>query len=59
MQAGAGASSCEAKPQETPYTEAIEKGHTLTDIAETMSLGEIIMEAAEGALGHGIHQWNK
>jgi dihydrolipoamide dehydrogenase len=42
---------------------AIEKGHTLTDIAETIhahpSLGEIIMEAAEGALGHGIHQLNK
>ncbi|MGF9821159.1 dihydrolipoyl dehydrogenase [Brevibacillus agri] len=42
---------------------AMEKGHTLTDIAETIhahpSLGEIIMEAAEGALGHGIHQLNK
>lgn len=42
---------------------AIEKGHTLQDIAHTIhahpSLGEIIMEAAEGALGQGIHQLSR
>lgn len=39
---------------------AIEMGATLEDIALTIhahpTLGEIVMEAAEGALGHGIHQ---
>lgn len=42
---------------------AIEKGHKLQDIAHTIhahpSLGEIIMEAAEGALGQGIHQLSR
>lgn len=39
---------------------AIEMGATLEDIALTIhahpTLGEIVMEAAEKALGHGIHQ---
>lgn len=39
---------------------AIEMGTTLEDISLTIhahpTLGEIIMEAAEGALGHAIHQ---
>ncbi len=42
---------------------AIEMGSTLEDIALTIhahpTLGEIIMEAAEGALGHGVHQLKK
>ncbi|MCI3923875.1 dihydrolipoyl dehydrogenase [Paenibacillus sp. TRM 82003] len=42
---------------------AIEMGATLEDIALTIhahpSLGEIVMEAAEGALGHSVHQMNK
>lgn len=39
---------------------AIEMGATLEDLALTIhahpTLGEIVMEAAEGALGKGIHQ---
>ncbi|WP_274365991.1 dihydrolipoyl dehydrogenase [Paenibacillus thermotolerans] len=42
---------------------AIEMGATLEDIALTIhahpTLGEIVMEAAEGALGHSVHQMNK
>ena len=42
---------------------AIELGATLEDISLTIhahpTLGEITMEAAEGALGHAIHQMNK
>ncbi|RXT07846.1 dihydrolipoyl dehydrogenase [Ammoniphilus sp. CFH 90114] len=42
---------------------AIEMGTTLEDITLTIhahpTLGEIVMEAAEGALGHAIHQINK
>lgn len=42
---------------------AIETGNTLENIAHTIhahpSLGEIIMEAAEGALGQAIHQVSK
>lgn len=42
---------------------AIEMGTTLEDISLTIhahpTLGEIVMEAAEGALGHAIHQMNK
>lgn len=42
---------------------AIEMGATLEDIALTIhahpTLGEIVMEAAEGALGHSVHQLNK
>lgn len=42
---------------------AIEMGTTLEDIALTIhahpTLGEIVMEAAEGALGQAIHQINK
>lgn len=42
---------------------ALEMGATLEDIALTIhahpTLGEIVMEAAEGALGHAIHQMNK
>lgn len=42
---------------------AIEMGTTLEDISLTIhahpTLGEMVMEAAEGALGHGIHQVNK
>jgi len=42
---------------------AIEMGATLEDIALTIhahpTLGEIVMEAAEGALGRAIHQINK
>ncbi len=42
---------------------AIELGTTLEDIALTIhahpTLGEIVMEAAEGALGQAIHQMNK
>jgi len=39
---------------------AIEMGATLEDIALTIhahpTLGEMVMEAAEGALGHSVHQ---
>lgn len=42
---------------------AIEMGTTLEDISLTIhahpTLGEMVMEAAEGALGHAIHQVNK
>lgn len=42
---------------------AIEMGTTLEDISLTIhahpTLGEMVMEAAEGALGHAIHQINK
>jgi dihydrolipoamide dehydrogenase len=42
---------------------AIEMAATLEDIALTIhahpTLGEIVMEAAEGALGHSVHQMNK
>ncbi|MBO9609261.1 MAG: dihydrolipoyl dehydrogenase [Paenibacillaceae bacterium] len=42
---------------------AIEMGATLEDIALTIhahpTLGEIVMEAAEAALGHAVHQMNK
>ncbi|MEW9671841.1 dihydrolipoyl dehydrogenase [Ammoniphilus sp. 3BR4] len=42
---------------------AIEAGNSLEDIAHTIhahpSLGEIVMEAAEGALGEAIHQISK
>jgi dihydrolipoamide dehydrogenase len=42
---------------------AIEMGATLEDIALTIhahpTLGEMVGEAAESALGHGIHQLNK
>jgi dihydrolipoamide dehydrogenase len=42
---------------------AIEMGATLEDIALTIhahpTLGEMVMEAAEGALGHPIHQLGK
>ncbi|NBI31046.1 dihydrolipoyl dehydrogenase [Chengkuizengella marina] len=42
---------------------AVEMGSTLEDISLTIhahpSLGEIVMEAAEGALGHGVHQIKK
>ncbi|WP_134701401.1 dihydrolipoyl dehydrogenase [Ammoniphilus sp. YIM 78166] len=42
---------------------AIEMGTTLEDLTLTIhahpTLGEIVMEAAEGALGHAIHQINK
>ncbi len=42
---------------------AIEMGTTLEDISLTIhahpTLGEIVMEAAEGALGHAIHQIKK
>jgi dihydrolipoamide dehydrogenase len=42
---------------------AIEMGSTLEDIALTIhahpTLGEMVMEAAEGALGQAIHQMNK
>ncbi|HJV45004.1 MAG TPA: dihydrolipoyl dehydrogenase [Bacillota bacterium] len=42
---------------------AIEMGSTLEDISLTIhahpTLGEMVMEAAEGALGHAIHQVNK
>jgi dihydrolipoamide dehydrogenase len=42
---------------------AIEMGATLEDIALTIhahpTLGEVVMEAAENALGHGVHSINK
>jgi dihydrolipoamide dehydrogenase len=42
---------------------AVEMSATLEDIALTIhahpTLGEIVMEAAEGALGHGVHQMKK
>ncbi|WP_199622162.1 dihydrolipoyl dehydrogenase [Paenibacillus alkalitolerans] len=42
---------------------AIEMAATLEDIALTIhahpTLGEVVMEAAEGALGHSVHQMNK
>lgn len=42
---------------------AIEMGSTLEDIAQTIhahpTLGEMVMEAAEGALGHAIHQLSR
>jgi dihydrolipoamide dehydrogenase len=42
---------------------AVEMGATLEDIALTIhahpTLGEMVMEAAEGALGQAIHQMNK
>ncbi len=42
---------------------AIEMGATLEDIALTIhahpTLGEMVMEAAEGALGHSVHQMNR
>lgn len=42
---------------------AVEMGATLEDVSLTIhahpTLGEIVMEAAEGALGYGIHQMNK
>jgi dihydrolipoamide dehydrogenase len=42
---------------------ALEMGATLEDIALTIhahpTLGEIVMEAAEGALGQGVHQLGK
>jgi dihydrolipoamide dehydrogenase len=42
---------------------AIEMSATLEDIALTIhahpTLGEIVMETAEGALGHGVHQMKK
>lgn len=42
---------------------AVEMNATLEDVALTIhahpTLGEIVMEAAEGALGHGVHQLKK
>jgi dihydrolipoamide dehydrogenase len=42
---------------------AVEMSATLEDIALTIhahpTLGEIVMEAAEGVLGHGVHQMKK
>ncbi|GHO43537.1 hypothetical protein KSX_17000 [Ktedonospora formicarum] len=44
-------------------TLAIEMGATLTDLSEIIythpGLSEVLLESADGALGHAIHMLNK